>query len=339
MALPTLSKTWQYGVNQWINYGPFSYPGECSMLLLNLKNTLTGFASNPWSVVASSNYQTAGSGDNWSTPSNVRHENEGSAHSWIVLNQPAISANFQMLFNVVRNSGGNLACVYTYFSESGGFWPSPASGGTILNRPTATDEVHSWAHPNTGQPQWTAHQSLSDNPGWLHVQQSSDGKVTRWWLYINGTCTLFVNVEAPRDPASAWTTPWICTLCTDEYSGTNYYPPGYGILNDLNELTILRGSGGGNAWAYYTSEGCVSAALGQYQVSPADLDSNSYPMFPIGLFSDTPGARGRIGALNDMWWASTFTGDGDYYPADLTRQFVQVGNLILPWNGSAMSRL
>lgn len=335
MALPTLSKTWQYAVNQHQVLGNSSNPGYCSYVLYDLKESLIGFSSSPWTVVSSSDGTPGGTGpgDNWANGADAIHYDGGTTPgAWIVLKQTGIAPNFQMLIRPVNNSGGNQSVVEVYISENAGFTGGDYQG----TRPTATDEVETWAHPNTGQAEWTDRIALDTTPGWLHVQQSSDGEITRWWLYIAGVCHTFFNIEKPRDAMPGWTIPWICSAVVDEYSGTDYRPT-YGHLNDLNELTTSR-AGGTLTWLYYTSEFCVDSMLGQRQTSSADLDGGSWPLFPIGLFSNYAGRVGRLGALTDIWWGATAVADGDYYPADLTRQFVQIEDLIVPWNGSTMMR-
>ena len=81
MALPTLLKTWQFNVNNIIvsQDEDTSYPEA----LFTIKEALTGFASNPWTVVASSDGSTADETDRWIDQGDV---NWGTgAHSWIVL--------------------------------------------------------------------------------------------------------------------------------------------------------------------------------------------------------------------------------------------------------------
>lgn len=333
MTLPTLSKTWQYAVNQPQTQGNSSSPGYCSYVMYDLKESLVGFSSNPWSVVRSSDGSSVSTGDLWADGGDAVHWDGGTTPSgWVVLQQNAISTGFQLLIWPRNNSGGNQSVVEMYISEAAGFTGGSANG----TRPTATDEVDVWNAE--GQPEWTDRVALDTVPGVLHVMQSTDGEITRFWLYMNGVVKMWCNIEKPRDAVSGWTIPWICTMASSEYGGTDFQPI-YGHLNDINTITACRAGGVPTAHCYYTSESCISSMLGEQQITGAELDSNSYPFFPIGLFSQDVGARGRLGALTDIWWASTATGDGDYYPADLTRQLVQVGDVIMPWNGSAMARI
>lgn len=331
MTLPTLSKTWQFVANQQvITGGPLVGYGA---LMYAWKTALTSFASSPWVVVASSDASSAGAADYWTSASACNtHRNPGTPHCWIVLKQVGVASNFQICIDLNNNSGSAYTVMRLYISESAGF-----TGGTTSNRPTATDEVDAWAHPSANtQSMWTAAADLTSTAAWLHVAQSTDGEITRWWIFIAGTSTCFVNIEKPRDVMAGWTLPWICTTAIDEYSGTNYVPT-YAYLNDLNDVTICR-AGGADTWLYYTSEGCVSSMLGQQHAWTAPLDGNALPFFPIGLYSPTTGRVGRLGALTDIWWGSTIAGTGDYYPADLTRQFVQLYDLIVPWTGGIMMR-
>jgi hypothetical protein len=57
----------------------------------------------------------------------------------------------------------------------------------------------------------------------------------------------------------------------------------------------------------------------------------------MGLWVELVGFRGRLGSPSDIWWGLSALSDGDQYPdvAPL-RQFVQVGDIILPWNSSTV---
>jgi hypothetical protein len=74
---------------------------------------------------------------------------------------------------------------------------------------------------------------------------------------------------------------------------------------------------------------------GQRMTTSNDLDGNSWPMGAMGLASETATVRGRHGELVDIWWGSTTRIAGDHYPDTLPRQFVQVGDIILPWDQTA----
>src|SRR5260221_1297717 len=112
MGMPTFVKTWQFNINQAIaSNGTAGVAGQRisdNQVLLALKNSLKGFAQNPWTVQYSSNAGnngtagaasgaagTVGDGvDRWTSAkqdSGAGNTNDlnraaaGSRHSWFVL--------------------------------------------------------------------------------------------------------------------------------------------------------------------------------------------------------------------------------------------------------------
>jgi hypothetical protein len=86
-------------------------------------------------------------------------------------------------------------------------------------------------------------------------------------------------------------------------------------------------------WTGETSNSTSSLLANAILNSANDFDS-SWPFFPIGIASTQASHRGRHGTLYDIWWGSSATASADTYPADGSRQFAQLGNIILPWDGS-----
>lgn len=325
MGLPTLIKTWDFSVNH-LDGTSTRFTGHGTTMFA-LKTALTTLGSNPWTVVSSSDgLANAGAADYWTDASKCNTHNTSGNRSWIVLQQSALgsSSTFQMMFTCAKNGGGQSTIIETYFSEGGLF-----TGGSLTANPTATDQV--LAAPYTGAQGWWDHLDCTSTPARLHVAMSDDGEITRWWIYMAGYCPCFFSVEKPKDAVSGWTPPWFAVACVDLYSGTSNRPT-YAYLNDIKTNTACRLNSTKDQ-LYLTSEGCVTSMLGQLQTWTNDLDSSTWPMFPIGLFSDTPASRGRHGTMTDIWWGSTTRAEGDHYPADTTRQFVQVGDLVLPWLG------
>ena len=326
MPLPILAKTWQFDVN--FTDAVSDTNGPYGTTMFQWKSALTGFASNPWVVTRSSDgVANAGVGDFWLSVADANVHSAGATnHSWCVLRQPAIGggSGLEMCVDLRNNGGGANTIMELYISAAAGF-----TGGSLTARPTATDEVHT--ANGAGRHNWTDGLNLTVSPGQLHVAMSSDGEVTRWWIYVSGYCPCFYTIEKPKDAVSGWTNPFMCVACVDWYASTNFRPV-YGYLNDINTNTAAH-INSAKVQLYLTSEGFISSMCGQTQTYANDLDGNAWPFFPIGLFCTVGGARGRHGVLTDIWWGSTTRADGDHYPDDTTRQFVQVGDLILPWLG------
>jgi len=322
MALPTLAKSWLFSVNNsdttgttGVGYGVTMYAWKVG---------LTTLGSNPWTVVLSSDgLSNAGAADYWTDASKcTTHEGGAGNRSWIVLVNAALGG-LQMCVELTENGGGHDSIMGCYLSEGGLF-----TGGSLLVRPTATDEVDT--SNGAGRHNWTDAVDCSVTPAKINIAMSDDGECTRWWIYVNGYCPCFYVIDKPRDPSTGWSQPWACIACVDWYASTAFRPT-YSYLNDIKTNTAWRYNGTKQQF-FLTSEGHTTAALGQYQTYENDIEGG-WPMYPMGMFCDVAGARGRHGVFFDLWWGSTTRGEGDHYPADLSRQFVQIGDLIHPWLG------
>jgi len=316
MALPTLSKTWQFNVNSAskVSYG---------QILFSIKDALVSFGSNPWTVVRSSNGSVANDTDNWASAGNVVWSYSG--HSWIVLKQTGIATNFQILLETSYSSGGHAANMKFWASPSAGF---SGGGWSTSVRPTATDEVDL-----TGTRQLAV--SNYEVPGRVHVMMSTDGQCTRWVVCVNSKVPHLVAIDLPQAPISAWTDPWVGVITVQGYNtGATTDWPTYSKLNDSSIYTF--GLIGGDTVNFYLTSAMYGGGMVGQNITVPDDQTGEWPMAPIGLACQTTGHRGvRKGTLFDMWWASTAVNTGNTYPGDASNQFAQFGDIILPWSGSA----
>lgn len=81
---------------------------------------------------------------------------------------------------------------------------------------------------------------------------------------------------------------------------------------------------------FYTGPATASSPAG----GAANDFTGEWPMFPLGYFGVTSGARGRLGTATDLWLGNDGVGNCSAYPNDTSYQFAQYGNLILPWDGT-----
>jgi len=305
MALPTKNKTWQFDVNQII-YG--TTEEECiDNLFLALKNSLKNFVSSPWTVWGSSNsvsVNTGGGIDYWVNESNLVHSS--AAHSWIVLE----SINGTQLcidLNSTTKYNGSII-----FSPGGLF-----TGGSTSSGPTASDQYTMVNSSNL--------YSSGVITSRLHILHSTDGYCTRIISYTNNQPRLFIICDVPHEPIPGWSN----QVFTYKYNISSSLS--YNLYNDNSNVYTRIGST--NLDLYCTSEGFVNAMIGENMIY-ADDDTGEWAMSPIGLVSTASPHRGRKGSLVDIWWGSTAISGGSTYPDDTSRQFVQFGDLIFPWNGS-----
>lgn len=200
--------------------------------------------------------------------------------------------------NQASASGNNITVV---ISPSAGF-----TGGTTLTRPTATDEIILISNAVYGVG--------TDVATRWSVLQSTDGQCTRVWVANSGSIQFFWAFEKPVNTTTGWSNPSVSFV-------TGASPP------------LLNGQAKFGATTATVAMGVESIAA----TTVANEIDGSWPMVPIGLSSSTVGARGRHGTLQDIWWGSTNVTTGDTYPNDATNQFVQIGNIILPWNGGGVN--
>lgn len=357
MALPSKIKTWRYAVNKaqvtsgttGLDYKQVMFDIVQGFLGVGMSPACT----TPWTCAGSSNSSTAGMDavNRWSTVADVTWNSSGAAHSWIVLKQTGIGSNFQVLWTAESSSGGANPTTWLglYVSQSAGF-----TGGSTTARPTATDEQH-------------IHQGATTNQNWLgglgapfssrsHVLVSDDGACTRWSMWYAGHCLFAGYIERvrspvtiPGSPSKIWNgdqVPWWggsysstdFTNATKDAmlmgdtsawydSSTRIYTRlgniGTPTLNTANNLLFAAEQYGGSSTALVTRGINV----------PNDLDGN-YPMVPLSLVCNGSGFKGRHGSTFDLYFGNPALIDGDTYPNDSTRQFVQLGDFIWPWDGS-----
>jgi len=320
MALPVLSKTWQYNVNQAITAaGSVTATGQA--IFLAIKNTLKGFGTLPWTVRGSSDSVAAGMDavDRWVAAGNLVGGNPAVAHSWIVLRQTGIATNYELCIDLTDVGFSSQTIV---ISPSAAF-----TGGSTTDRPTATDEI---VLINGG-----ACWSNLDANHVIHGWQSTDGQCTRLvvWRASTNLCT-FLMFDKPATSVTGWTNP---SLGAWQAAGAGV-PNLYSTLGHAT-ASPFKGRGSTTMTLAFTGEGAYSSGTYMSQTTdigtnPNDFDSN-WPLFPIGLFSTTAAHRGRHGTVSDLWWKPQSVGNaGDTFPNDATRLFVAFGDLIFPWNGS-----
>lgn len=314
MALPTKEKTWQYNRNQAV--------GSLTSLLLagqdamyKLKTSLTGFGLGAWTVSRSSDSVNAGAADYWLASTNLIWN--ATTRSWIVLRN---AAGAELLIDL---NGASANLISVYFSPQAHF-----AGGSITSRPTAADEqtLQSAAAWSTSSPGWV---------GKLHVWNSSDGYEMRILVAYNGNPTWMLCVGEAKNPPSAWTNPyWAGVLPFTQND------PGCAAYSNLIDGTRFRGYVNSASVTFSVGgEACRLTSMDWAFVNQtfADEDTGEWPMLGMSLWSVTTSHRGRRGEIKDWWWGSITRTTPDGYPGDGTKQFVQVGDTILPWTGDSVA--
>lgn len=333
MALPALTKTWQYSLNNvFVTTG--SALTDHRQVMRGAKNALIGFGSTPWAVRGSSNSTVAAldSVDRWAANGDLVWADGGSAHSWIVLRQAGIATNTEVCIDLIplTNSvqGPRATIVY---SATAGF-----TGGSTTARPTATDEIVllsnvSWMGTTAGTASFTAI---------VHARMSTDGQATRVIIHMGGVPVAFWLFDKPQSPCTGWATPTIAIAlgATSASDSVLTYAKLWAAANGRARV------GATNASIYFGTLGHGGLASGQRLTAIGPV-SSEWPIMPMAVISETagaaqvlaPGAESTRGVF-DLFYGSTGLGSpSDYYPSGGSKTFVQHGCLILPNNGSIIS--
>jgi len=324
MGLPTLSKTWQFNVNNTeVSAAELTWH---QTTLYNMKTAMIGFASNPWTVVGSSDSTAASmdATDRWSSSANLVWGT--GVHSWIVL---ANSTGAQLCFDL-KYTSSNPQDADIYFSVGGNF-----TGGTTSARPTAADEFN--ALTGTDPLAWFGNSSASSTLDMVwHMLHSNDGEETRIIGFDGNVPHTVVMIGKFENARTGQASPYYCGWYT-----------GASVTTDVALVTAM----GTNSTLRYSSYdggefGMSCAGLGLHtsgslialtQASvKEEIDSEAY-FYDLSFYSTTVGYRGPKGQPPDVWWGQyQVVSDGDTYPDNASvREFFQVGHLVFPWTGDS----
>lgn len=320
MSVPVLEKTWQFDVNKYfISTGVAAT--DAAELLRGIKDSLKSFSGSPWTTVFSCDATVSGVGtyddgvDRWTDNSKLVWNAGATAHSWYVLRQSGLTSNFQICLdlNIIDNGSMTIA-----MSPSAGF----SIGGTRTARPTASDEIILVSNTY-----WGFGSNIPGRNHIAHIMQSTDGQCTRIVIIVSGSpCALWL-FDKPKDPVNNWTDPCV-GLVKGDYQGTAVI-----TTANLYSGTNLKGLAPNGAFvAYCSAEGRATACCYDNLFAPNDI-SGEVPFFPIGIQSETAGSAGRHGRLADIYYGISGR-IGKTFPDDRTRQFIQIGVLVLPWSGA-----
>lgn len=342
MALPTLSKTWRFGVNRSVSPGSTTTVTQ-SLLMATMVAALLGDGSwtdsagasaavvNPMTCVQSCG-RVSGLGaagvNLWTSDAEIYFGNYGGSGNrpWIVL-QDVDGA--QMMFTAVSSSNG----VAIYWSPAGLF-----TGGTATAAPTAADA-----------------QTVSTNSGFgntssnitykVHCLISTDGRSIRLFVCQSGNVTSSWHWDRLQNPRSGHANPKIfgyCTLGAGATSANHAITGAGGMLSGASSAAIWTPHTGGNYRVSYSMPGAGTSALGSQITSANEFDSaaTEWPLWALGCYGSTTNARGVCGKPHDVWAPSFTRAQGDGFPDASdpggARQFALLGWLVYPWNKSTI---
>ncbi len=303
MALPTPEKTWAIDPCNLVAYSSQTQVlGDTFLAIKNSLLTMSGVT-----VKGSSNGTAGGMDgvDRWVTSADVQTRGSSSTTpmSWIVL-------------DLANMGGAELLIAHTSAVGRVAINLSPgglyAAAGTATHKPTATDEmttaVSGGEFVNLYDHRWTT---------WL----ASDGSALYFGIASRGVWQGLVGVQLVRSviaEGAATFSPAVAIVRFSTSTGSGSLATHVWVrINSVNELCALE------------PEPLSSSALGI-----SDLQGGTNYILPVYFAATTVGIRGVVGVFRDIWAGNDAAADGDTYPLDGTRLFIQVWKMILPWDGS-----
>jgi hypothetical protein len=326
MGAPTKDKTWNFSPNNACYSTAQTDLQHHQLAMFRIKECMKGFANYAWTCQGSSDSATSGmdASDRWVASTNLIWAASG-AHSWIVLRQAQITAQFEVCIDLLYTASARQAVIV--ISPSVGF--GVANGGTdgsTTTRPTATDE-----HVILNKTAWMDDLTTNFPMTYIQAMESNDGQCTRIYACQNNKVIASYLFDVPKNPIAAWSPACVYTWTCIGNSTTNVLT--YVNVNDAAKFYFRHS--GTEATFYCASMGQIDGCAGQRIISPNDLDQ-AWNTDAVVLFSATATRRGIWGELYDMYWGSTALGPTNAFEAAGYSQWVQVGEMITPWNGTLM---
>jgi hypothetical protein len=236
---------------------------------------------------------------------------------WIVFDTGAAMGNVEIALSYIGGAaqGGRLA-----FAPANDY----ALAGTVTFHPTCTNEQVILAGD--------LNPATASGDRLLSFMSATDGSGFFWMVARSSVMAHVVIAQkvASQVNAPATNTPgffgWAFTVSPVVGTIVGGAPLGVGRVNGVNATTL--GS----------TELVSNAAAPLSLVAASDLQGagTGYLLYPIGLWSLTIGARGKIGVWYDFYLGLSSAGDGDYYSDDggVTKPWINVGDVVLPWDNS-----
>lgn len=325
MALPTVSKTWDFNcINKRIPW--VSLNDAAASLMYNVKNELVSHCT--WAVKWSCDGVTGPSSaadttDRWASKANctTRATVAAAAQSWIVLgggNGGQVLVCYQGASDDIFRVGYSPGALYTL-------------AGTPTNQPTATDEIV----VATGISMVGA--TLSADRV-LHCVGTTDGKLFRVFTYVAGACARSWGVELISSTVAAGVTfsPAVVAWNAPNVTQTNAATTAGGSL--ASNTSATGGSGSQGARVNSTTIACFgggerygSGSGAVFTETTPSLNAAA-PIVPLCYASNASNLSGKLGNRIDAWFPySNGLAEGSTAGS---LQFAYFNTLLIPWDGA-----
>jgi hypothetical protein len=321
VGLPTIEKAWQFSHQS--NTPSGSLQTDLANIFILAKNALKAFGSNPWTCKGSSDGSTAGLDgvDRLSATNKI----VGASATWIVMRNAVLGCEFMYAFNSNIAEQGTML-----FSPAAGF-----TGGSTSAAPTATD-----SKTLLGIGRWAGSNVSTGGQYRAHVMQSTDGECTRVFFCTASLVVGWWQFEKPGNVPAGWAAPVVGAARS---VGSAAPPTDATLLNCSamlgQAIYSAQGPAGGGAGTTmpltisYEETGAGNSSVINQVVN--EIDGSTH-LGPVGLWhGTTAGQRGRHGYIRDMYFTGTGSVTGDTFPADGSKQFVQMGQMVVPGDGTA----
>lgn len=334
MALPTVQKTWQISANNRLTSDTMN--NMWRKMMRAIKNVLIGFPTNAPQVVACSDSTVVADYwdgvDRWDSDTDIVWALAGNPHSWIVLER---IDGAQIVLDCNETSWNQA---FVGFSPGGLY-----TGGDNTTRPTATDECNStqWSQTGIATDYWCfAYTSNYDGDAVIHGWCSTDGLIQRIAIFRDGYNLGLWRFEVMQDAPTGLLKPIFASLRINTSS-----PPSF--AGDITTPSAMHDHQQGQFYANSLIANIYTSTFddpewpsNDYGQTPNQIDG-TLPLTELSLVSSTVGARGWKGSCIDVWLTSYVSvQNGATFPANpLTRNFVCVGALVLPWTGDCTGML
>ena len=307
-VLPTPVKTWTLVKNQSMaSSGVLAT--DTNVLMLALINQLI-----TWGWTISGSGSTAyGGGANDST-NRIASTANMSVGCWITLYNSAMGLYLQ----IQQHSATSGQWIFrgSYAGFSGGS-PSATVAGT------AADSFNANIQNGFNTP--FCNIAFGSTCKW-HGWKSSDNYVHRIVVYVSSVPTFFLHLEKAVNAPAGFPAAVAAVLDQGASSTTNKI-----LLAGLHWYSYYAAARADLGVMQVTVAGTTGPAL----ANPGVFDSN-WAILPLGCGSVTAAIYGPAFWFADLWLVATSLQEAATFPASGARQFVVCGDLVLPWDDTAM---
>jgi len=325
---------WSFDVNN--DCSEANITDTSSHTFMGLKDSLV--AHTPWSVIASSDsVSVKNDGDafpdlwvDWAT--DIVRAAAGTAHSWVIIENATTGEQICIDMNNVNVNRCNI-----WYSATGSF----SDDGTITDRPTDTESVQVVSSAVNII-------DFGADGAVVHTMVSDDDLTTRVGVYQkDGTerGVWFMAFDEVREPTSDWTDTYKRAVYTKYHStslstvAASQAPKSVDFDSAGAWQVCLNGT-----WsACYPScecfKGFAASNAGDPFYKETDVTwTGSRMVQPVGLFREQIEKGGRLGKLEDIYYApeNLFT----YDMSDSTQQdWIKFGCVMIPWNNTTPTEI